>query len=68
MIPGDEPRLFSSPDESVDSAISPDARLVTFRKLVHSRWQLGYLKWAGEGKDAHSSQVAMRTAPFGRPP
>ena len=51
MIPGDEPRLFSSPDEDVDSpAISPDARLVAFRKLVHSRWQLGYLNM-GTGEE-----------------
>ena len=51
MMPGDEPRLFSSPDEDVDSpAISPDARLVAFRKLVHSRWQLGYLNM-GTGEE-----------------
>jgi Tol biopolymer transport system component len=51
MIPGDEPRLFSSPDEDVDSpAVSPDERLVAFRKLVHSRWQLGYLNM-GTGEE-----------------
>jgi WD40-like Beta Propeller Repeat len=51
MIPGDEPRLFSSPDEDVDSpAVSPDERLVAFRKLVNSRWQLGYLNM-GTGEE-----------------
>jgi hypothetical protein len=51
MTPGEEPRLFSSPDEDVDSpAFSPDERLVAFRKLVHSRWQLGYLNM-GTGEE-----------------
>ncbi len=44
MIPGEKPRLFLSPDEDVDSpAVSPDERLVAFRKLVHGRWQLAYV-------------------------
>jgi dipeptidyl aminopeptidase/acylaminoacyl peptidase len=44
MIPGGQPRMVSSPGEDVDSpAVSPDERLVAFRKLVHNRWQLGYM-------------------------
>jgi hypothetical protein len=44
MIPGGQPRMVSSPGEDVDSpAFSPDERLVAFRKLVHNRWQLGYM-------------------------
>jgi hypothetical protein len=44
MIPGGQPRMVSSPDEDVDSpAVSPDERFVAFRKLVHNRWQLGYM-------------------------
>jgi Tol biopolymer transport system component len=44
MIPGEKPRLFLSTDEDVDSpAVSPDQRLVAFRKLVHRRWQLAYV-------------------------
>jgi len=44
ILPGGKPRLFLSPDEDVDSpAISSDGRLVAFRKLVHSRWQLAYV-------------------------
>ncbi len=44
MIPGGKPRMVSSPDEEVDSpAVSPDERFVAFRKLVHNRWQLGYM-------------------------
>jgi hypothetical protein len=44
MIPGGQPRMVSTPDEEVDSpAVSPDERFVAFRKLVHNRWQLGYM-------------------------
>jgi len=44
MIPGGQPRMVSSPGEDVDSpAVSPDEQLVAFRKLVHNRWQLGYM-------------------------
>ncbi len=44
MVSGAQPRMVSSPDEDVDSpAVSPDERLVAFRKLVHNRWQLGYM-------------------------
>jgi hypothetical protein len=44
MIPGEKPRLFLFTDEDVDSpAVSPDGRLVAFRKLVHNRWQLAYV-------------------------
>jgi hypothetical protein len=44
MVPGEKPRPFLSPDEDVDSpAVSSDGRLVAFRKLVHSRWQLAYI-------------------------
>ena len=44
MVSGAQPRMVSSPDEDVDSpAVSPDGRLVAFRKLVHNRWQLGYM-------------------------
>jgi hypothetical protein len=44
LVPGEKPRLFLSPDEDVDSpAVSSDGRLVAFRKLVHSRWQLAYI-------------------------
>jgi hypothetical protein len=44
MVLGEKPRLFLSPDKDVDSpAVSPDGRLVAFRKLVHSRWQLAYV-------------------------
>jgi hypothetical protein len=47
MAPGKQPILFSSPDEDMDSpAVSPDERLVGFRKLVHHRWQSGYMDLA----------------------
>ncbi len=39
--PGSRPVMFSSPEEEVDSpAVSPDERLIAFRKLVNNRWQL----------------------------
>ena len=68
MIPGDEPRLFSSPDEDVDSpAVSPDERLVAFRKLVHSRWQLGYLNM-GTGEEKMLTVADCNAySPVGRP-
>ena len=44
MIPGEKPRLFLFSDDDVDSpAVSPNERLVAFRKLVHNRWQLAYI-------------------------
>jgi Tol biopolymer transport system component len=44
MTLGSRPIAFSSPDEDVDSpAVSPDERFVAFRKLVHNRWQLGFM-------------------------
>jgi Tol biopolymer transport system component len=44
MIPGGRPRVVLSPDADVDSpAVSPDERFVAFRKLLHNRWQLGYM-------------------------
>ena len=44
MVSGEKPRLFLSPDEEVDSpAISSSERYVAFRKLLRSRWQLGYV-------------------------
>jgi Glycosyltransferase family 87 len=47
MIPGEQPRMVSSPDEDADSpAVSPDERFVAFRKVVHNRWQLGYMDLA----------------------
>jgi Glycosyltransferase family 87 len=47
MLPGSQPRMVSSPDEDVDSpAVSLDERFVAFRKLVHRRWQLGYMDLA----------------------
>jgi Glycosyltransferase family 87 len=47
MTPGKQPALIASPDEDMDSpAVSPDERFVGFRKLVHNRWQLGYMDLA----------------------
>jgi Glycosyltransferase family 87/WD40-like Beta Propeller Repeat len=44
MIPGGQPKMVSSPGEDVDSpAVSSDERFVAFRKLLHNRWQLGYM-------------------------
>ena len=42
--PGSQPRVFLSDGVDVESpAVSRDARLVAFTKLVRGRWQLGYL-------------------------
>ena len=47
VVPGSEPKVFLSEDGDVDSpAVSSDERFVAFRKLVDSRWQLGYIEVA----------------------
>ena len=47
LVPGSQPKEFLSEDQDVDSpAVSPDGRLIAFRKLVFHRWQLGYIDLA----------------------
>jgi hypothetical protein len=51
VLPDAQLMMVSSPDEDVDSpSVSPDGRLVAFSKLVHNRWQLGYMDLAS-GKE-----------------
>ena len=47
VIPGNPPSRFSDPNENIESfAVSPNEKFIAFTKLVHGRWQLGYMNAA----------------------
>jgi hypothetical protein len=46
LNPGALPRMFLSDNGGDSPTVSPDERFVAFRKLVHNRWQLGYVNLA----------------------